>query len=97
MNTRSLEVPAGELVKITAVGDIRITNASLGDELGDQNGRTVLKLIYEQPTPVDDDEDDDEEELEPKTLTTTLCALTPGKVCHILRFALDRTKRLALG
>lgn len=72
----------GQSVSIIPQGDLVITNAALGTELADSNGRTSVKLIYTRPVKVSDDSDEDEDEDEETALVeTVLCSLTPGKVC----------------
>jgi FK506-binding nuclear protein len=83
---RSVVVKPGEPVEIEPPADLRITNASLGEELGDANGRSLLRLIYSPPTADYDSEDEDEdedEEKEAEIVETFLCALTPSKVRHM--------------
>lgn len=79
---RSLPVPAGKKVKFHAIGDVRITNAALGEDIADEKARSTIKLTYENiaPADIDDVEEDEEEELKAEKVTTVLCALTPGKV-----------------
>lgn len=65
------------------MGDIRITNAALGDSISDEKSRTSVKFTYSTPQKLDEDDEDDEEDKPveaPPMTTTTLCSLTPGKV-----------------
>ena len=58
---------------------MQVTNASYGEEIADENSRSVVKLSYAGLAPQGDDDDEDEE-LRLEDVTTVLCALTPGKV-----------------
>ncbi|KAL0578761.1 peptidylprolyl isomerase fpr3 [Marasmius crinis-equi] len=65
--------------------DLRITNASLGDVLQDENGRSTLKLTFEKLNTSDsDDEEEEEKEKEDDeskgVSTSPVCSLTPGKI-----------------
>jgi FK506-binding nuclear protein len=62
--------------------DVRISNASLGVQLSDQNGRTVVKVTYSKvdDTESDEEEQEKEEDDDDSTATFVLCALTAGKV-----------------
>ena len=87
---RSLELKPGQQESFIPPGDLRITNVALTDELADQKARTSIKLTYQGPIlpheHEDDEEHDEEEDEERETLTTILCSLTPGKVCHCLTY-----------
>jgi len=74
----SLPLPAGQIVKFHAIGDIRVTGAALDAEIADEKSRSTIKLTYEKPTPLE--EDDEEETKGSDKVTTVLCALTPGKI-----------------
>lgn len=78
----------GQPESVIPLGDLRITNVALGDELADQNGRTSVKLTYRGPkAPSESDEeesqDEEEEEDDAEPVTTVLCSLTPGKACPL--------------
>ena len=55
-------------------------NASLGEEIVDDSGRSIIKLVYVAPEDRAIESDDEEEEpsIDPKV--TVLAALTAGKV-----------------
>ena len=50
-----------EPIEFTPPADLRVTNAALGPELADENGRTTLKLVYLSPASEESDEEDEEE------------------------------------
>ncbi|KAI9442201.1 hypothetical protein H4582DRAFT_1927029 [Lactarius indigo] len=79
----SIVVKPGEAVSVIPQGDLVITNAALGTELADSNGRTSVRLTYTRPVKVDDDSDEEEEE-EASQVETVLCSLTPGKTTEFL-------------
>jgi len=81
---RSTIVKPGQPVSVIPQGDLVITNAALGSELADSNGRTSVKLTYTRPVKVDDDSEDEDEGEQAAQVETVLCSLTPGKVSHIL-------------
>ncbi|KAK7053399.1 peptidylprolyl isomerase fpr3 [Paramarasmius palmivorus] len=72
----------GKKVSILPSADLKITNAALGHELADENGRTSVKLVFRKivADQGEDDEDDENESDEVPTSTTFVCSLTPGKV-----------------
>ena len=74
---RSTVVEPGKKVQILPQADLRLTNASLGDVLIDQNARSSIKLVYQPPISMDDDEEPADE---PSKSSIVLCSLTPGKV-----------------
>lgn len=81
--TRSLELIPGKERVIVPHGDLRVSNAALGEVLGDQNGRTVVKITYSKLGGGGSDDEDDEEsadEDEGSFSSLVLCALTAGKV-----------------
>lgn len=57
--------------------DVRISNASLGEQLADKDGRTVVKISYSKSADESDEEEDAEEE--PSIASFVLCSLTGGK------------------
>lgn len=71
--------PGVEPEEFAPQADLRLTNVALGDELADENGRTVVKLIHLQPVAPDTDDEDDVE-LRQEAVETVLCSLIPGKV-----------------
>lgn len=72
--------PGVEPEEFVPQADLRVTNVALGDELADENGRTVVKLIHMNPVAPDTDDEDDVE-LRQEAVETVLCSLIPGKVC----------------
>jgi FK506-binding nuclear protein len=83
---RSIELKGGEEKPVDLPTNVQITNISLGENLVDSAGRTVVKLTYSFPHTSDDDdedEDEDKDEGELPRITTVLCALTPGKVIQL--------------
>lgn len=86
----SLVVEPGKKISHEVFRDIRITNAALGAKLGDEKGRTTLKIFY-SPPPTSDDEDEEEEEDNKKKSPkkqeaekikeVALCSLVPSAVC----------------
>lgn len=79
---RSLDLAPGKEEVVVPQADVRISNASLGEKLADQSGRTVVKVTYSKLGGADSDEEEEQEE-EP-TSSFILCALTAGKVCRPL-------------
>ncbi|GBE81394.1 FK506-binding protein [Sparassis crispa] len=76
----SIAAKPGEPTAFSPAGDLRITNVALGDQLADETGRTVLKLVYQTAgAPEEDDEDEESVDIEPVT-STVICSLTPGKI-----------------
>ncbi|KXN85346.1 hypothetical protein AN958_11446, partial [Leucoagaricus sp. SymC.cos] len=73
----SLELTPGKAAEIVPQGDVQVSNASLGEKLIDQNGRTVVKVTYKK-TDADSDEEE-EESKEEEYASFSLCALTAGK------------------
>ena len=67
---------------------IHVKGLSLGAELGDNSGRSSLKLSYEifAPPTEDDDEEEDEDELHTVTKEVILGSLTPGKVKYVFPY-----------
>lgn len=73
---RHLELLPGQSYPIMVQRDFKITNAALGEELADENGRSVVRITHQPVNPRDladdsdsdsddfsfDDEDDEEEE-----------------------------------
>lgn len=78
---RSLELVPGEEEVVLPQADVRVSNAALGEELLDQNGRTAVKIFYSKND--DDSEDEDEGGGDENIASFILCALTAGKV-HLL-------------
>ncbi|KAH9986557.1 hypothetical protein BJV74DRAFT_964437 [Russula compacta] len=83
----SVVVQPGQSVSVIPQSDLVITNAALGTELADSNGRTSVKLTYMRPVKVTDDEedeeekdDDDDDDGQDAQVETVLCSLTPGKI-----------------
>ena len=76
---RHLVLTGGEAKKFITPAAVQITNVSLGEEIADSNGRSVVKLSFESLS-ASDDEDDEEDGPDLSTVTTVLCSLTPGKV-----------------
>jgi hypothetical protein len=58
---------------------LKLTNASLGLDLADQNARTALKITHTSLFSGEGSDEEDEDD-EPKIQETILCVLTPGKV-----------------
>ncbi|KAJ7783297.1 hypothetical protein B0H16DRAFT_1658606 [Mycena metata] len=73
----SCSVGPKEALTLETPAAIRITNIALGDVLADSSARTSLKLTYNAL--IKDDGEDDEPAEQP-TLSTFICALTPGKI-----------------
>jgi len=78
----SLDLVPGKTQVIVPQGDLRISNAALGEILADQNGRTVVKMTYSKLGENSDDEDEgeSEDENEESLSSLVLCALTAGKI-----------------
>ncbi len=78
-----MELVPGKEQIVVPQGDVRISNAALGEIIQDQDARTVVKLTYTKLGEEDSDEDDEEEKEYDESLSSlVLCALTAGKVCH---------------
>jgi FK506-binding nuclear protein len=76
-------VKPSQPVSVIPQGDLVITNAALGTQLADPNGRTSVKLTYTRPVKVtSDDEDEEEEDDQDAQVETVLCSFTPGKVSY---------------
>lgn len=79
-------VQPGQALSVIPQSDLVITNAALGTELADSNGRTSVKLTYMRPVKITDDEedeeekDDDDDDGQDAQVETVLCSFTPGKV-----------------
>lgn len=84
-------VKPGEAVSIVPQGDLVITNAALGAELADPNGRTSVKLVYMRPTKIAFDDEDEEEkgDNDEGAVETVLCSFTPGKVSLAISWRVD--------
>ncbi|KAH9978576.1 hypothetical protein BGW80DRAFT_1221605 [Lactifluus volemus] len=77
----STVVKPSQPVSVIPQGDLVITNAALGTQLADPNGRTSVKLTYTRPVKVtSDDEDEEEEDDQDAQVETVLCSFTPGKI-----------------
>ncbi|KAG7098685.1 hypothetical protein E1B28_000599 [Marasmius oreades] len=71
----------GKPESVIPIADLRITNASLGDVLVDEKGRTVLKMTFERISIDEDDGNDEEgEEMKEKGASSAfVCSLVAGK------------------
>ncbi|KAH6913906.1 peptidylprolyl isomerase [Coprinopsis sp. MPI-PUGE-AT-0042] len=58
----SHRLEGGAEEEISLPGDVRLTNIAFGEELPDENGRSVIKLAYEDILSAGDESDDDEDE-----------------------------------
>ncbi|EPQ57347.1 hypothetical protein GLOTRDRAFT_137694 [Gloeophyllum trabeum ATCC 11539] len=76
----SIALKPGQKETIIPLGDLKVTQAALGDELASEDKRTSVKVTYHTASRLDDDEDEDEEDETDPISTTVLCSLTPGKI-----------------
>ncbi|KAF8161204.1 hypothetical protein B0H34DRAFT_699898 [Crassisporium funariophilum] len=77
----SLVLEGGKETTVDLPADVRIQNITFGEFLADTSGRTVVKLTYDSIAGAADDSDDEDDEAKPlPSVTTVLCALTPGKI-----------------
>ncbi|EJD35050.1 hypothetical protein AURDEDRAFT_188848 [Auricularia subglabra TFB-10046 SS5] len=71
--TWALELAPGKQYNMDVERDFRITNAALGEELKDDKGRSVVKLVIHQTLGADSDDEDDG-----KPVNSVLCVLRGG-------------------
>ena len=87
---RHVVLEGGKERIVQTPASIQITNICYGEKIVDTNSRDVVKLSFESLGLNADEEEEEEKEGAdgddiPTLDTTVLCALSPGKVCFLLR------------
>lgn len=77
VSTWHLELVPGKKYEYLVERDFHVTNASLGDELADEKGRSVVKVSIKDLV---DSDSDDEGETASAPSNTVLCSLRAGLV-----------------